>query len=141
MVHAVRRVHASPAVRQYIVDLAAATRSTSALRLGISPRATLHLLRAGRAHAALRGRDHVLPDDIKTIAIPVPGPPGDPLWGVATLAARRLTFCPISSTARASPRNPLTVARRSGLLTQRGSAFLASGWCCSSPAWLSVNGT
>ena len=71
MVHTVRRVHASPAVRQYIVDLAAATRSTSALRLGISPRATLHLLRAGRAHAALRGRDHVLPDDIKAIAIPV----------------------------------------------------------------------
>ena len=37
----------------------------------VTPRATLHLLRAGRAHAALRGRDHVLPDDIKAIAIPV----------------------------------------------------------------------
>ncbi len=71
MIDAVRTVHASPAVRQYIVDLAQATRSSSALRLGASPRATLHLLRAARAHAALAGRDHVLPDDIQQIAGPV----------------------------------------------------------------------
>lgn len=68
LVRAVRTVHASPAVRQYVVDLASATRSTSLIRLGASPRATLHLLRAGRAHAALDGRDHVLPDDIQTLA-------------------------------------------------------------------------
>jgi MoxR-like ATPase len=71
MVDAVRQVHASPAVRQYIVDLTTATRSSSALRLGASPRASLHLLRASRAHAALSGRDHVLPDDVQQVAIPV----------------------------------------------------------------------
>ena len=61
-------IYASPALRQYVVDLTSATRVTPALRLGASPRASLHLLRASRAHAALRGRDHVLPDDVQHIA-------------------------------------------------------------------------
>lgn len=64
----VRTVHASAAVRRYVVDIAAATRSSSLVRLGASPRASLHLLRAGRARAAMAGRDHVLPDDIQAIA-------------------------------------------------------------------------
>lgn len=68
LVRAVRTVHASPAIQQYVVDLAIATRQHSLIRLGASPRATLHLLRAGRAHAALAGRDHVLPDDIQALA-------------------------------------------------------------------------
>ncbi|CAM4079674.1 MoxR family ATPase [Janibacter anophelis] len=68
LIGAVRTVHASPAVRQYVVDIAAGTRRSSLIRLGASPRATLHLLRAGRARAALQGRDHVLPDDIQAIA-------------------------------------------------------------------------
>ena len=42
-----------------------------ALRLGASPRASLHLLRAARAHAALAGRDHVLPDDVQALVVPV----------------------------------------------------------------------
>jgi MoxR-like ATPase len=71
MVMAVRGVYTSPAIKQYVVDLTAATRSSTALRLGASPRATLQLLRAARAHAALEGRDHVLPDDVQSIAIPV----------------------------------------------------------------------
>ncbi|MGL5911426.1 MAG: AAA family ATPase [Phycicoccus sp.] len=71
MIAAVRRVHASPAVRQYAVDLAHASRVSPALRLGASPRATLHLLRAARANAALAGRDHVLPDDIQQVAVAV----------------------------------------------------------------------
>ncbi|MGL5865948.1 MAG: AAA family ATPase [Dermatophilaceae bacterium] len=71
MIAAVRRVHASPAVRQYAVDLAQASRVSPALRLGASPRATLHLLRAARAHAALAGRDHVLPDDVQQVAVAV----------------------------------------------------------------------
>jgi MoxR-like ATPase len=71
MVDAVREVHASPSVKQYIVDLTHATRASSALRLGASPRATIHLLRASRAHAALAGRDHVLPDDVQQVAVPV----------------------------------------------------------------------
>lgn len=71
MVHAVRGIYTSEAIKQYVVDLSAATRASSALRLGASPRATLQLLRASRAHAALAGRDHVLPDDVQAIAVPV----------------------------------------------------------------------
>ncbi|WP_051509987.1 AAA family ATPase [Intrasporangium oryzae] len=68
VVQAVTHVHASPAVRQYIVDLVTRSRTTTALRLGASPRAALHLLRASRAHAALEGRDHVIPDDVQALA-------------------------------------------------------------------------
>src|SRR5690606_19886614 len=71
MIAAVREVYVADAVRQYIVDLAAATRESEALRLGASPRATLHLLRAARAHAVLAGRDHVLPDDVQAVLVPV----------------------------------------------------------------------
>lgn len=71
LIDAVRTVHASPAVRQYVVALAQSTRTSPALRLGASPRATLHLLRAARATAALAGRDFVLPDDVQKMAEPV----------------------------------------------------------------------
>jgi MoxR-like ATPase len=71
LVTAVRDVHVSSAVRQYIIDLVTATRNAPELRLGSSPRAALHLLRAARAHAALDERDFVLPDDIQTLALPV----------------------------------------------------------------------
>lgn len=71
LIHAVRLVHTSESIRHYIVDLAHATRDNPAIRLGASPRATLHLLRAARAHAALAGRDYVLPDDVQAIVIPV----------------------------------------------------------------------
>nr|WP_207948206.1 MoxR family ATPase [Metallococcus carri] len=70
-IESVTRVYASPALRQYIVDLVGATRATSALRLGASPRAALGLLRAGRALAAVLGRDHVIPEDIQSLAVPV----------------------------------------------------------------------
>jgi MoxR-like ATPase len=71
LVAAVREVHVSAAVRQYIIDLVNATRSATELRLGASPRAALHLLRASRALAALDERDFVLPDDVQTLAVPV----------------------------------------------------------------------
>ncbi|MPV38463.1 AAA family ATPase [Georgenia subflava] len=71
LVGTVERLHTSPAVRQYVVDLVTATRSSRYLRLGASPRAGLHLLRAARAHAALEGRDHVLPDDVQHLLSPV----------------------------------------------------------------------
>jgi MoxR-like ATPase len=66
-----RRTYASPAVKRYVVDLVGATRSDPALRLGGSPRASIQLLRAARAMAALTGRDHVLPDDVQRLAVPV----------------------------------------------------------------------
>lgn len=70
-VEAVTHVHASEALRRYIVDLVAASRRTPALRLGASPRASLHLLRVSRARAAMAGRDHVLPDDVRSLVRPV----------------------------------------------------------------------
>lgn len=71
LTHAVRGVHLSEPVRQYAVNLVAATRTHPALRLGASPRATLHLVRACRAYAALDGRDYVIPDDVQALAAPV----------------------------------------------------------------------
>ncbi|MBA0050322.1 AAA family ATPase [Streptomyces sp. AJS327] len=71
LVEAVRGVHVAEAVRRYAVDLVAATRSHPELRLGASPRATLHLVRAARAAAALAGRAYTLPDDVQALATPV----------------------------------------------------------------------
>jgi MoxR-like ATPase len=71
LVAAVREVHVSIAIRRYIIDLVNATRSSTELRLGASPRAALHLLRASRAHAALDDRDFVIPDDVQALAVPV----------------------------------------------------------------------
>ena len=71
LISAVRGVLVSAQVKEYIIALAAATRSSPELRLGASPRAALHLLRASRARAALDGRDYVIPDDIQALAGPV----------------------------------------------------------------------
>jgi MoxR-like ATPase len=71
LTHAVRGVHLSERVRRYAVNLVAATRTHPGLRLGASPRATLHLVRACRAYAALDGRDYVIPDDVQALAAPV----------------------------------------------------------------------
>jgi MoxR-like ATPase len=69
--HARKKIRVSPPVKEYIADIVRATRSHSALRLGASPRGSLGLMRTGQALAALRGRDYVLPDDIKQLVIPV----------------------------------------------------------------------
>jgi MoxR-like ATPase len=71
MIDTVRAVFVSPAVEQYAVAIAAATRVDRELRLGASPRATLQLVRASKARAALDGRDFVLPDDVDALAVPV----------------------------------------------------------------------
>jgi len=71
LIVAVRQVHVADALKQYAISLVTATRSTPELRLGASPRATLHLLRASRAAAALAGRDFVIPDDVQALALPV----------------------------------------------------------------------
>ena len=64
-------MYVAPDVRRYTVDLVAATRASPELRLGASPRATLQLLRAARAAAALDDRDYVLPDDVRMLTQPV----------------------------------------------------------------------
>jgi MoxR-like ATPase len=65
---AARRVHASRALRDYVVALLRQTRDDSRVELGASPRAGLMLLRAAKAHALLNGRDHALPDDVQALA-------------------------------------------------------------------------
>ncbi|WP_217544574.1 MoxR family ATPase [Streptomyces sp. GbtcB6] len=71
LIEAVRGVHVAEPVRRYAVDLVSATRSHPDLRLGASPRATLHLLRAAKASAALSGREYALPDDVQALAVAV----------------------------------------------------------------------
>ena len=81
-----------PDVVSYCVDLAAATRRHPALEVGASPRGSQNLVLLARAVAALDGRDYVLPEDVKRIAVPV--------------LAHRLT---LTATAWASGRRPETV--------------------------------
>jgi MoxR-like ATPase len=71
LVDTVRTVYVSEPVKRYAIDITAATRRSPELRLGASPRATLHLVRAARAHAALNGREYVIPDDLQLLAAPV----------------------------------------------------------------------
>ena len=71
LIEVVRSVHLSTEVKRYVVDLLSATRASSHLRLGASPRSGLQLVRAARAAAALAGRDYVLPDDVQELAVPV----------------------------------------------------------------------
>ena len=71
LIQAVNRVHVSPAIRQYAVDISHGTRQHRDIRLGASPRATLHVIRAAKAAAALSARDYVLPDDVQELAAPV----------------------------------------------------------------------
>jgi MoxR-like ATPase len=72
-IEAIRKIYVSPIIQKYIVDLVARTRQNADVYLGASPRGSLSLFRAGQARAALQGRDHVLPDDIKALAIAVLG--------------------------------------------------------------------
>lgn len=68
LISVVHDVHVSPAVQQYAVSISTATRESRELRLGASPRATLHLVRAAKAAAAMSGREFVLPDDVHALA-------------------------------------------------------------------------
>jgi len=65
------KIYISQEINYYIVNLANATRNSSKIRFGASPRSSLHLMRAAQALAAIRGRDFVLPDDVKELFIPV----------------------------------------------------------------------
>ena len=67
---AVEAVHVGAAVGRYMVALATATRDSSEVEVGASPRGSLALLRLSRARAALEGRDFVVPDDVKAVAVP-----------------------------------------------------------------------
>jgi MoxR-like ATPase len=68
---AARSVHVAPSLKAYLVDVSQATRRSSHLALGVSPRATLALLRVAKARAAAHGRGYVIPDDVKALSTPV----------------------------------------------------------------------
>ena len=71
MQEALDRVRVAPALRRYVVDLLTATRHQREIYLGASPRAGIALMRAAKALALLRGRDFVVPQDIKDLAVRV----------------------------------------------------------------------
>jgi MoxR-like ATPase len=109
MISVVKQVEVSPAVEQYIVSIAVATRSMSELRLGVSPRGSLALLRAARAMAASLGRPYVVPEDVKAMAPVVLAhrvilQPDAELQGRtgAELIARAVQSVPVPRTATAS---------------------------------------
>ncbi len=85
------RMHARPALIDYVLALLERSRNHPGVKVGLSPRAGLALLRAARAHALLAGRDHVLPDDVQALFVPVAGhrlvPASDSGQGVALAEA------------------------------------------------------
>jgi MoxR-like ATPase len=70
MQRALEEVHVSEAIEGYLVDLVTATRSSRRLAVGASPRGSLALVKLARAKAALAGRDFVVPEDVKAVAVP-----------------------------------------------------------------------
>jgi MoxR-like ATPase len=66
-----RQVHIHPVLEDYLLDMVRASRSDAAITLGISPRGSLALYHASQALAAIRGRNYVVPDDVKQLAMPV----------------------------------------------------------------------
>jgi len=70
MQRGLEQVHVSDAIESYIVDLVTATRDSKRLAVGASPRGSLALLKLSRAKAAVDGRDFVVPEDVKAVAIP-----------------------------------------------------------------------
>jgi MoxR-like ATPase len=71
MQRAIEDVHVSESIGRYIVEVVAATRRSASVSVGASPRGTLGLMKLARARAVLDGRDFVVPDDVKTLAVPV----------------------------------------------------------------------
>jgi MoxR-like ATPase len=67
---AIEQVHVDRSVGLYMVDLVAATRAASGVQVGASPRGSLALLKLSRCRAALDGRDYVIPEDVKAVAVP-----------------------------------------------------------------------
>ncbi len=67
MINEAANVKAVPAIKKYIIDLVTATRSSDYVKLGVSPRGSIALLKASKAYAYVKGRDYVVPDDVKDI--------------------------------------------------------------------------
>ena len=139
-IDAAHRVHASRALRDYIVALMRHTRDDGRVELGASPRAGLLLLRAAKARALIDGRDHALPDDVQALADAVlthrimlvpeaagversaivadavaatPGAVGESSHALRLRLRRASGSCCCSSPARSTPSRCTSPARRS----------------------------
>jgi MoxR-like ATPase len=66
----IKSVYIAPSLKRYIINLARQTRIFNEVYLGVSPRGSLALFRTSQAYASMKGRDYVLPDDIKNLAVP-----------------------------------------------------------------------
>ena len=128
LIDIIRSVHVAESMKAYAVDLAAATRRAPEVRLGASPRATLQLLRASKAWAALHGRAYVIPDDLQHL--------------LPQVIAHRLLLSPEAGHARAArsscspPSPPASRSRRrrtdprsamAAGFTTRATCLLAAG--------------
>ncbi|WP_375163807.1 AAA family ATPase [Herbiconiux gentiana] len=71
LIDTARAIYVSRAVESYVVSIVQATRIHPEFRLGASPRGTLHLVRAAKVLAALRGREFVVPDDVNELVVPI----------------------------------------------------------------------
>ena len=71
MIAEAAQVRAVPAIKQYIIELVTATRNSEYVKLGVSPRGSIALLKASKAYAYVKGRDYVVPDDVKDIMVSV----------------------------------------------------------------------
>ncbi|MBA2739789.1 MAG: MoxR family ATPase [Nocardioidaceae bacterium] len=94
LVDVVRGVYVAPSVQRYAVDIVSATRRSPELRLGASPRATLHLMRVAKAWAALEQRDYVVPDDVQRLG--------------STVLAHRLLLSPEAAMGGRTPEQVLS---------------------------------
>ena len=93
---AIEEVHVAPAIAEYAVAIARATRDSPQLAVGASPRGSLALMKLARARAAYLGRDFVTPDDIKAVSIPA--------------LAHRLTLAPELWVQRVDPAEAVRAA-------------------------------
>jgi MoxR-like ATPase len=66
----IKSVYIAPSLKRYIINLARQTRIFNEVYLGVSPRGSLALFRTSQAYASMKGRDYVIPDDIKNLAVP-----------------------------------------------------------------------
>lgn len=71
MINEAALVKAVPTIKKYIIDIVTATRNSEYVKLGVSPRGSIAMLKAAKAYAYVKGRNYVIPDDIKDIMIPV----------------------------------------------------------------------
>lgn len=68
---AYKKVYVHPDLKSYLVEVVQATRTAGDVIAGVSPRGTLALFNGAKAYAYVKGRDYVVPEDIKTVAVPI----------------------------------------------------------------------